>query len=36
VILLFAHGWGFDRSVWEPLAAQLPEWEHGHGIEAQQ
>lgn len=28
MILLFAHGWGFDRSLWEPLAALLPEWEH--------
>ncbi|MCJ2188359.1 alpha/beta fold hydrolase [Novosphingobium beihaiensis] len=26
--LLFAHGWGFDRHFWEPLAALLPEWEH--------
>ncbi|MFT4055425.1 MAG: alpha/beta fold hydrolase [Novosphingobium sp.] len=24
--LLFAHGWGFDRHFWEPLAALLPEW----------
>lgn len=23
--LLFAHGWGFDQHVWQPLAAQLPE-----------
>lgn len=26
--LLFAHGWGFDRRFWEPLAALLPEWAH--------
>ncbi|MEJ2409301.1 MAG: alpha/beta fold hydrolase [Novosphingobium sp.] len=26
--LLLAHGWGFDRHFWEPLAALLPEWEH--------
>ncbi len=26
--LLFAHGWGFDRSFWEPLAALLPQWPH--------
>lgn len=26
--LLFAHGWGFDRHFWGPLAALLPEWEH--------
>lgn len=26
--LLFAHGWGFDRHFWAPLAALLPEWEH--------
>lgn len=26
--LLFAHGWGFDRHFWEPLAALLPEWAH--------
>jgi pimeloyl-[acyl-carrier protein] methyl ester esterase len=25
VKLLFAHGWGFDRHFWEPLAALLPE-----------
>lgn len=25
--LLFAHGWGFDRNFWRPLAALLPEWE---------
>lgn len=24
--LLFAHGWGFDRHFWDPLAALLPEW----------
>lgn len=28
MILYFAHGWGFDRHVWEPLAALLPEWRH--------
>lgn len=26
--LLFAHGWGFDRHFWTPLAALLPEWPH--------
>lgn len=26
--LLFAHGWGFDRHFWEPLAALLPQWAH--------
>lgn len=26
--LLFAHGWGFDRRFWEPLAMLLPEWPH--------
>ena len=26
--LLFAHGWGFDRHFWAPLAALLPEWDH--------
>ncbi|MGF7155959.1 alpha/beta fold hydrolase [Novosphingobium gossypii] len=26
--LLFAHGWGFDRHFWTPLAALLPEWLH--------
>lgn len=26
--LLFAHGWGFDRQFWEPLAALLPQWAH--------
>ncbi|PNU02181.1 alpha/beta fold hydrolase [Novosphingobium guangzhouense] len=26
--LLFAHGWGFDRHFWTPLAALLPEWTH--------
>ena len=26
--LLFAHGWGFDRHIWDPLRALLPEWEH--------
>ena len=26
--LLFAHGWGFDRHFWAPLAALLREWEH--------
>ncbi|TYC87457.1 alpha/beta fold hydrolase [Novosphingobium sp. BW1] len=26
--LLFAHGWGFDASFWEPLAALLPEHAH--------
>lgn len=25
--LLFAHGWGFDRHIWDALAALLPEWE---------
>ena len=24
--LLFAHGWGFDRHFWQPLAALLCEW----------
>jgi pimeloyl-[acyl-carrier protein] methyl ester esterase len=28
VKLLFAHGWGFDRHFWTPLAALLPQWEH--------
>jgi pimeloyl-[acyl-carrier protein] methyl ester esterase len=28
VKLLFAHGWGFDRHFWEPLAALLPERAH--------
>ncbi|SFF99350.1 pimeloyl-[acyl-carrier protein] methyl ester esterase [Novosphingobium sp. CF614] len=26
--LLFAHGWGFDRDFWRPLAELLPEWPH--------
>lgn len=26
--LLFAHGWGFDRHFWAPLAALLGEWPH--------
>lgn len=26
--LLFAHGWGFDRQVWTPLLALLPESQH--------
>lgn len=26
--LLFAHGWGFDRHFWTPLAALLSEWPH--------
>jgi len=28
VKLLFAHGWGFDRHFWAPLAALLGQWEH--------
>lgn len=26
--LLFAHGWGFDRHVWDTLAPLLADWEH--------
>lgn len=26
--LLFAHGWGFDRHFWEPLAGRLGAWPH--------
>lgn len=26
--LLFLHGWGFDRHIWGPLRAHLPEWDH--------
>lgn len=26
--LLLAHGWGFDRHFWSPLAALLGEWDH--------
>ncbi|WP_159977647.1 MULTISPECIES: alpha/beta fold hydrolase [unclassified Novosphingobium] len=26
--LFFAHGWGFDRTFWAPLAALLPAWPH--------
>lgn len=28
MILLFAHGWGFDRHFWEPLAALLSDLPH--------
>lgn len=28
MILRFEHGWGYDASFWEPLAALLPEWDH--------
>ncbi|HUD30239.1 MAG TPA: alpha/beta fold hydrolase [Novosphingobium sp.] len=26
--LVFAHGWGFDRHFWQPLAELLAEWPH--------